>query len=283
VQLTLLGTGGPRPDPNRQGPAVLVTVGNGNLLFDTGRGVATQLVRAGVQPQDLDAVFITHHHYDHMSNLGDVLMSAWNNGRTRALPVFGPPGTARIVDALFGVVYEADIRFRLREAVVNGQFLDSVAEMVDVHEIRAGSIYSADGVRVDTAEVDHGDSLDLPPDSWTALGYRIDTPDGTITVSGDAVDSPGLRTLAAGSDILVMCCYLATDEIDSPELEYLVSNVLASAPQVGSIAAAADVKQLVLTHLRQKPQELLESIRRDVERDYEGIVTVGEDLLTIDL
>jgi ribonuclease Z len=281
--LTLLGTGGPRPDPQRQGPAALVTVGRRHLLFDAGRGVATQLVRAGVQPQELDAVFITHHHYDHISNLGDVLMSAWNNGRTRPLPVFGPPGTVKIVDALLGVVYAADATFRLREAAVNEETLEPITAMVDVHDIDSGMIYTTDDIRVATAEVDHGDSLGLPADSWKALGYRVSSRAGTVAFSGDAVASPGLRSLADGADILVMCCYLATEEIDSPELEYLASNVLASAPQVGPIAAEAKVKHLVLTHLRQKSSDLLASIRRDVGHDFDGVVTLGADLLAIDL
>lgn len=73
IKLTLLGTGGPRPDPCRQGPALLVTVEHKNYLFDAGRGVTTRLLQAGVLPQDLYAIFITHHHFDHIYNLADLL------------------------------------------------------------------------------------------------------------------------------------------------------------------------------------------------------------------
>ena len=62
MKVILLGTGGPKPDPNRQGPSLAVQVDNTILLFDTGRGAATQLARAGISVRDVDPVFITHHH-----------------------------------------------------------------------------------------------------------------------------------------------------------------------------------------------------------------------------
>lgn len=85
MKIILLGTGGPRPDPERQGSGLILTDGHAYLLFDAGRGVSSQLVRAGLQPQQIDPIFITHHHFDHIANLGDVILSSWNNGRTAPL------------------------------------------------------------------------------------------------------------------------------------------------------------------------------------------------------
>lgn len=50
MKIILLGTGGPRPDPDRQGSGLILTDGHTYLLFDAGRGVSSQLVRAGIQP-----------------------------------------------------------------------------------------------------------------------------------------------------------------------------------------------------------------------------------------
>ena len=61
MHITLLGTGGPRPDPTRQGPATRVQAEGLNLVFDVGRGVASQLAKAGVSASDVDAIFVTHH------------------------------------------------------------------------------------------------------------------------------------------------------------------------------------------------------------------------------
>lgn len=105
------GNRGPQPDPERQGPATLIAAGDQLLLFDAGRGVATQLVTARRAPTELDALFLTHLHLDHIGSPGDLLMATWNLHRRRPLPVYGPPGTAEVIDAIFGAVYRADIAF----------------------------------------------------------------------------------------------------------------------------------------------------------------------------
>ncbi len=114
MKVTLLGTGGPRPDPRRQGPGTLIQIGEENLLFDAGRGVATQIVRAGVEITDVGHVFVTHHHFDHTGGLADVLFAAWNKARNETIRVYGPEGTRVMVGHLFEA-YERDIGYRLRE------------------------------------------------------------------------------------------------------------------------------------------------------------------------
>ena len=106
MRVILLGTGGPKPDPNRQGPSLAVQVDDAYFLFDAGRGVATQLVRAGIPVTDVDPVFITHHHFDHIGNLGDMILSSWNLGRKTSLSIYGPQGTEAIVKALLNEVYK---------------------------------------------------------------------------------------------------------------------------------------------------------------------------------
>ena len=81
MKLTLLGTGGPLPDPDRHGPAAILQIGNKYLLFDAGRGVVRQIVRAGIPLERVNPVFITHHHYDHIGDLADVILTSWLQGR----------------------------------------------------------------------------------------------------------------------------------------------------------------------------------------------------------
>ena len=283
MEITLLGIGGPRPDPERHGPALLVSAGGRRLLFDAGRGAAMQLVRAGTGVADLDAIFLTHHHYDHIGGLGDVLMAAWIEGRTRSLPVLGPPGTRRIVGALFDQVYEADIRFRLREAGVFDEVLPHPAEVFPARDVAEGARFDEGGVSVVARRVDHGDVLELAPEEWLAYGYRIEADGARLAVSGDAVACAGLDTLAEGVEVLVMCCYLATEEIDSPATEFLASRILAAAPQVGEIAARSGVRTLVLTHFREKNPALIRSLVDRVAREFPGTVIAGEDLLVVDV
>ena len=70
MNITLLGTGTPEPDPSRLGSSVLVELAGVSLLFDVGRGASIQLVRAGKTARSIDYLFITHHHFDHIGDLG---------------------------------------------------------------------------------------------------------------------------------------------------------------------------------------------------------------------
>ena len=73
LTVTLLGTGGPIPDPNRAGPATLVSAGSEQHLVDAGRGVLMRLAAAGSGPAQLSAVLLTHLHSDHITDLNDVI------------------------------------------------------------------------------------------------------------------------------------------------------------------------------------------------------------------
>lgn len=279
LQITLLGTGTPVLDPTRQQSALLLQINGTTLLFDAGRGVTSQLLQVGIAPQAVDAVFITHHHYDHISNLGEFLLTAWHNGRTAPIPVYGPPGTAAIVTALFTQVYARDIDFSL--------FMDpagaDIRDLVQVNEVAEGLVCDTGAYRVFSAYVDHGNSLGLSHARWPCLGYRLEADGKTIAISGDTVACAGLDRLAYQVDCLVQCCYLAEAELTSPAFIRLATHIIASAGAVGQIAARNQVKQVVLTHIRPKSVDLLQSMIEDVRRSYQGDVIVGADLMVIAL
>ena len=278
MRITLLGTGGPRPDPARQGSSLVVHAGEEWLLFDCGRGAVTQLVRAGVPLGQVNPVFITHHHYDHISDLGDVILSTWLQGRPGALRVFGPAGTADIVSALIDRVYAGDIRFRAEgEPAVGGW------KPVAVSETGAGLVHDDGGWKVFAEFVEHGQSLGIPDFDWTTLGYRLEAEGKIVAISGDTIPCEGLERLARGADVLVLCCYLAEAEVADPHTERLTRHLFLSSAQAGKIAASAGVKKLVLTHFREKPERLMRAIEEDVRRDFDGEVILGRDLLEVEV
>ena len=282
MHITLLGTGGPRPDPTRQGPATLVNAAGLNLLFDAGRGVATQLAKAEVAVTDLDAIFITHHHFDHIGGLGDLIMAAWNNGRTDPLAIFGPPGTEEIIDALLDQVYARDIEFRIAEEWALGRPLDHPRSSLTIREVLSRTIDLEHGVTVVVTQVEHGGTaLGLDLSQWSAIGYRVNAQGRAVVISGDAVESPGLLQLAQDADALVVCAYLAEDEIQTPDDEFLVNEVLAGAPQAAAIASKAGVATLILTHIREKTDDEVNLMRSQVAAAFDGDVVVAQDLAKV--
>ncbi|MCP4406694.1 MAG: MBL fold metallo-hydrolase [Gammaproteobacteria bacterium] len=284
MKITLLGTGGPKPDPNRQGSGVLLNIERDDyLLFDAGRGVSTQLVRAGITPQVVNPIFITHHHFDHIGNLADVILSAWNNGRIEPLHIIGPAGTADIVLALLNQVYAGDIKFRLTEAALSETKLVDVREMVKVRDVEPDLVYDNKTWQVYAEYVEHGHGLGITRKEWPCFGYRVEAEGNVIAISGDTVDCAGLDRLAQGADVLIQCCYLPKDEMTNPDSKLIAKHILACSPQVGKIAGRAGVKVLVLTHFREKSEVMMHSVAEDVRKDYDGELYLGEDLMAIDV
>jgi ribonuclease Z len=278
--ITLLGTGGPRPDIARGATSLLIEAGEDAILIDAGRGVVRQLAALNVPLARIDPVLITHHHYDHIGELHDVILSSSLIGRTRPFRLFGPPETRRIVETLLHQVYDKDIEFRVHEAG------NVPWQPVKTTDILAGAVCEGADWRITAEIVDHGNRLDFPDAfrrRWACLGYRFECTQGVIAFSGDTVDCPGLRRLAANADILVQCCYLARSEIATPHTQRLANYTLACADTVGRIATEAKVGTLVLTHHRQKPDALLEEMRQDVARDFPGPVLLGHDRLRVSL
>src|SRR4029453_248264 len=113
MQITLLGTGSPIPDPMRAGPSTLVRTEGVTLLADCGRGVLMRLAGAGVLPPMLNAVLLTHLPTHPPPDLNDFCTMQWvMNAEQSTLPVFGPPGMRDVVDSTLGAL-AADIRYRL--------------------------------------------------------------------------------------------------------------------------------------------------------------------------
>lgn len=277
VTLRLLGTGGPRVDPRRAGPATLVSIGDEHLLFDAGRGVAVQLVRAGVPLGGLRHLFVTHHHFDHIGDLYDVMLSSWFEGRREPLTIHGPPETKRLVNALQTQIYDKDIEWRSDGEPVFGGWVPAVGR-----DVAPGLVMETERWRVSVDTVVHGHGLAFSPaflKRWICYGYRVETQGRVVAISGDTVDCAGLRRLAQGADVLVQCCYLAGAEIENEHLRRLATYTLACGDTVGKIAAECGVRTLVLTHQRPRRDDaVLARLREEVERDFPGTLLLASDL-----
>jgi ribonuclease Z len=281
MDVILLGTGGPKPDPDRQGPSLAVRIDHSFFLFDVGRGAATQLVRAGVSLRDVNPVFITHHHFDHIGGLGDLILSVWNSGRQTTLSIFGPQGTGAIVDHLLKGVYKSDIAFRRKEAAVSGVPLADIERIVNPKDVTPGRVFADQGIKVFCEFVRHGHGLGISPEDWQCLAYRIEAEGKSVTISGDAVDCSGLDALAKNTDALVICCYLSQTEMLEKKGELIGKHILACSPQAGKIAARAKAGKLILTHIREKPDGLMAEAVAEIQSDYDGDIIAGKDLMEI--
>jgi ribonuclease BN (tRNA processing enzyme) len=279
MRINLLGTGTPILDSSRQHSSLLVECAGTNLLFDAGRGITSQMLKLGTHPRQVDAIFITHHHYDHICDLGEFLMTAWHNGRITPVNIYGPQGTVGIVNALLGQVFARDIAFTLSVAP---ETMD-IHSLVRVTDVLPGWVQNNGTWKIRVEQTEHGNPLTLPYEAWPCLGYRLEADGKSIAISGDTVTCAGLDRIAKNSDVLLQCCYLAEAEVNSPEAELQSRSIIASSGQVGKIAARNNVRKLVLTHIRPKSEALMQSMLDDIRKDFPGEVVIGEDLMMLDV
>jgi len=273
MQVVTLGTGSPIPAPDRAGPSTLVRTSVGDLLFDAGRGV---LLRAASQLSGaaaFRAVFLTHLHSDHTTDLNDVITTRWAMSFTPTpLTVIGPVGTAGLVAATESML-ELDMGYRLAHHADLDWRPDTVAT-----DVTGGVVFEEGDVRVLAAPTDHAP---VHP----TVGYRVEDGGRSVVIAGDTVPCEGLDQLAAGADVLVHTV-VRRDQIEALGLPRLldVLDYHSSVPDAAATAERAGVATLVLTHMVPpvQPGAGQEWIDQAAGA-FGGEVVLAEDLSTIEL
>lgn len=272
TQVVVLGTGTPVAEPDRSGPAVAIVVNGAAYLVDCGPGVvrrAAAAENAGIEAlnvKKLKIVFITHLHSDHTLGYPDLIFSPWVLGRTEPLTAYGPRGLQSMTDHI-EKAWQKDIRIRttgLEQANLTGY-------KVVVHEISPGVIYRDDNVTVTAFAVKHG--------SWDqAFGFRFDTPDRSIVISGDTAPAESVVQACHGCDILLHEVYNPNGEqLREPHWKDYFKAFHTTPEELGEVAARARPHLLVLYHqvLHKLPEEnLLEQMRQH----YSGKMVSAHDL-----
>lgn len=282
TQVVFLGTGTPLPDPDRAGPATAIVVNGSAYLFDAGAGVvrrATSAVRkgvAGLGSVNLKTAFLTHLHSDHTLGLPDLILTPWVMGRQESLELYGPRGTEAMVRGI-QAAWAEDIDRRLNDL----QPSPPRGYQVNVHEIEPGVVFKDANVTVTAIPVEHG--------PWTAYGYRVDTPDRTIVISGDARPTPALTAACNECDLFIFEIYtMGSTERVTPEWQAYRRAYHTSTEELGEIAKQSRPKLLVLYHRANPGCDQVgtdcggtgteEEALAEMRRHYDGPVVEAHDL-----
>jgi ribonuclease BN (tRNA processing enzyme) len=202
TQIVMLGTGTPRPDPARSGPATALIVNDTPYLIDFGPGVVRRMTEAykrgvtafGFAANAVKTVFLTHLHADHTAGYPDLILTPWILGRREPLNVYGPKGLRAMTRYLLKA-WEIDINDR----VTGIDRLPPGGSAVNGHEIASGLVYTDRNVRVIAFPARHGD--------LNAFGFRFETPDKVIVLSGDTAPTPSVEEHCVGCDVLIHEAY----------------------------------------------------------------------------
>ncbi len=275
LTVTITGSGCPIPDANRAGPGVLVRHGDVALQFDAGRSTVQRLAASGLRPGEVTAVFITHHHCDHTVGLPDLVLTRWVMDRFDALeplPIVAPVGpSVRFAERMLDV-WADDITVRLGHTGRSRR----PHRMVVGFEARPHmtEVWSYAEVVVTAVAVHHEP---VAP----AVAYRVDTPSGSVAISGDTIVCDEMAELARGVDVLVYEA-MRFEPIEAlPEDRRFILDYHADTRLIGVQAADLGVATLVLTHLIPAPDT--DAQRAGFVADirsggYRGEVVVADDL-----
>jgi len=252
-------------------------------LVDFGTGIVRRAAAArnkgvtGLEPTNLKIGFITHLHSDHTLGFPDVLLTPWIMGRKEPLEVYGPAGTRDMAEHILKA-YATDVKTRTEGL----EHSNKTGYEVNAHEIKPGVVYKGQNVTVKAFSVDHG--------NLEAYGYRFETPNRTVVISGDTRPAPAILENCQGCDVLIHEVYteasfaLVSDEWKKYRLAYHTSS-----KRLAEIASKAKPGLLILYHranpgcdqartndCRDAGSE--EQLLKEMHQYYKGNVVAGHDL-----
>ncbi len=282
TQVVLLGTGNPFPDPDRSGPSTAVVVNGSAYLVDFGPGVVRRAKAAmfekgipALEPTNLTIAFATHLHSDHTVGYPDLIFTPWVMGRKVPLEVYGPKGIKAMTDHILAA-WQADIEERISTETWQPRNYRETYK-VNVHEISSGVIYKDANVTVTAFPTKHAF-----PETY---GYRFDTADRSIVISGDTTYSQATIDACHGCDVLVHEVQTLESLAKRPDFQPYVAKYHTTTTQLAELASKAKPHLLIIYHasivLRPglRPQASSpEQVLKEVLSGYGGEVVVGRDL-----
>jgi len=282
MRLTILGSGTPEAYVRRASSGYLLEVGDDRLLLDCGGGVFDRLLQAGYQPSDIDYLFFSHLHSDHMMDYARLVHAAWDEGG-KQLRVIGPKPIGDITDKLFGKdgVFADDLRARteLRPSqeiwVARGGALPRPWPTPEITEVEPGFVFEGTGWTIQSCEVPHAQP------ALMCMGFSVTNGESKFVYSGDAGLCPDLEALCTGADLLLHWCY----RMEGEKMHPAMVDLCPTPSDIASMAKRRSVKRLILTHIRRHNDEpgKHETAQRAMEAVFDGPSEITEDLKTYEI
>ena len=278
TRVVLLGTGTPQPNPDRSGPATAIVVNDTAYLVDLGAGVvrrasaaATSKGIAALEPTRLRVAFVTHLHSDHTVGYPDLIFTPWTIGRRVPLEVYGPKGLLGMTTHLLEA-YRVDIDTRTNPEGNQRTFADG--HKVNAHEIGAGVVYKDPNVRVTAFQTAH---------AMESYGYRFETADRSIVISGDTHPTQATIDACRGCDVLIHEVHTPAWLAARPEaggappgtFRRFSEKYHTTTEQLADLARQAKPRLLVLYHYNSLSSDELQA---DMMSRYAGHFVIGRDL-----
>ena len=272
IKVTILGSGTPRVNIDRFSQSILIEHKNDKFLFDAGRGALLRLNQSRILPNEIENIFFTHLHSDHILGFSDILMTGWVYHRQKPLNIFGPPGTINFVDSTIKS-FEEDIKVRsLPPESLNVENLKSNIEI-----IYDDFIYKKNGLTIETFAVKH------EPFTY-AFGFKLFNSKYCMVISGDTTYSEQVIEKTKNCDLLIHEIAHASEHTleKYPKAKGVIS-YHTDASQVSKIINTVKPRLTILNHVLSLDGSSDEQILNEIKKNTKHKVLIAKDLMTIDL
>jgi len=270
LHVILVGSGGPMNNPERLPTCTAIIAGGEFILVDLGAGTIRNADLQNLPLKNLSAVFITHFHSDHISDLGEANFWSLAMGRSKALDVFGPEGIKDVVDG-YNMAYKHDTSYRIAHHGHHGaDFFPPEASVPVAKTVRltdedgAELFFDRNGLKAYAFRVDHSPAT-------PAYGYRFEYKGNVVVISGDTKRIDNLTKHAKNADIFI-CEGFRSELFDT--LDYHIDPV-----DAGKVAKEANAKKLVFNHIVPPITNFLAKriFLNGVDDVFDGDIVMGED------
>ncbi len=300
IDVSLLGTGGTLPLPNRFLSSVLVRSGGNLILIDCGEGTQVSLRMLGWGIKDIGTILISHFHADHISGLPGLLLTIGNSGRTRDEPltIIGPKNIQRVVDSLRIIAPQLPYPVRCREMLGDAQESFAIGELklrtcLCDHEPMCLA-FRFDLPRAPAFQPDRARAIGVPIQQWKLLqrgqavefNGRMVQPEEVLGPPrpglslGFVTDSrPTQKLVEFFTDVdLLISEATYGDPADRPKA---IENKHMTFAEAAAMGAAARAKKLWFTHFTPAMPNP-DYFRKEAEAVYPGVV-IGKEHLSATL
>ena len=273
MELTLLGTGCPKVDFKRFGPSNLVSTNKTKILIDCGSGVTQRLDQTKVSSADIDALFLTHLHSDHVVDIYQLIISSWHSYRIKPWVVYGPKGTKKFIKKIMDAWKEERLLRIKYEAISSIEAFNII-----IKEFKNSGKVKIKDLNIQYFEVDH------KPVKF-AYGFNFFHKNKKLTISGDTRPCENIMKYAQKADVLLHEVFIDgelkdTNKMRSKKTLHNVRSYHTPSTLLGKIAKLTNCKKLVLTHL--VPTKFNENkLKRTIRNDFGKNPIIGRDLLKI--
>ncbi|MGB9728349.1 MAG: ribonuclease Z [Thermoprotei archaeon] len=273
ILLTFLGTAASIPAKDRSLPSIAFNIDGDLILMDVGEGTQRQMLYAGLSPQKVMKVLITHMHGDHILGLPGLIRTMAMLGRTQPLEIYGPKGIASYVNliiepALLGSEFKILVNEVSHGTSIVGKnyFIEAISVN---HGVEAYGYVLKTNDRPGKLDISKALSLGLKPGpelrmlkegKIVRVGGKIIRPEDVlgepmrgskIVYSGDTLPSENIVKSSMNADILIHEATFIEDDVNLAKIAYHTT-----VKQAANIALNANVGLLILTHISNRYQNL---------------------------